>query len=67
MESQWQALVDTQRELNQQLGALLKTVEINLFDEELVRQCKEEITEILIQAQRQINRLCRQYLESLDH
>ncbi|NLY30386.1 MAG: hypothetical protein GX047_07115 [Firmicutes bacterium] len=67
MESQWQALVNTQRELNQQLGALLKTVEINLFDEELVRQCKEEITEILIQTQREINRLCRQYLESMDH
>ncbi|NLY51573.1 MAG: hypothetical protein GX063_01525 [Firmicutes bacterium] len=67
MESQWHALVNTQRELNQQLGALLKTVEINLFDEELVRQCKEEITEILIQTQRQINRLCRQYLESMDH
>ena len=67
MESQWQALVNTQRELNQQLGALLKTVEINLFDEELVRQCKEEITDISIQTQRDINRLCRQYFESLDH
>ena len=57
MENQWQALVNTQRELNQQLGALLKTVEINLFDEELVRQCKEDITELLIQTQRQINHL----------
>ncbi|NMB12358.1 MAG: hypothetical protein GX977_08740 [Firmicutes bacterium] len=67
MEAQWQALVETQRELNQQLGALLKTVEINLFDEELVRQCKEEITEMLIQTQRQVNHLCRQYLEAMDH
>ncbi|HHV92999.1 MAG TPA: hypothetical protein GXX47_00520 [Firmicutes bacterium] len=66
MENQWQALVNTQRELNQQLGALLKTVEINLFDEELVRQCKEDITELLIQTQRQINHLCRQYLESMN-
>ncbi len=67
MEAQWQALVETQRELNQQLGTLLKTVEINLFDEELVRQCKEEITEMLIQTQRQVNHLCRQYLEAMDH
>ncbi|NMB46938.1 MAG: hypothetical protein GX998_11095 [Firmicutes bacterium] len=67
MEAQWQALVKTQRELNQQLGNLLKTVEINLFDEELVRQCKEEITEMLIQTQRQVNHLCRQYLETMDH
>lgn len=67
METQWQALVATQRELNQQLGDLLKTVEINLFDEELVRQCKEEITEMLIQTQRQVNHLCRQYLEAMDH
>ncbi len=66
MESQWQALVNTQRELNQQLSSLLKAVEINLFDEELVRQCKEEITEVLVQTQRQINRLCRQYLEAMD-
>jgi len=67
VETQWQALVATQRELNQQLGDLLKTVEINLFDEELVRQCKEEITEMLIQTQRQVNHLCRQYLEAMDH
>jgi len=67
VEAQWQALVKTQRELNQQLGNLLKTVEINLFDEELVRQCKEEITEMLIQTQRQVNHLCRQYLETMDH
>lgn len=67
METQWQALVATQRELNQQLGDLLKTVEISLFDEELVRQCKEEITEMLIQTQRQVNHLCRQYLEAMDH
>ncbi|NLJ23879.1 MAG: hypothetical protein GX354_00475 [Firmicutes bacterium] len=67
METQWQALVATQRELNQQLGDLLKTVEINLFDEELVRQCKEEITDMLIQTQRQVNHLCRQYLEAMDH
>jgi hypothetical protein len=67
VEAQWQALVETQRELNQQLGTLLKTVEINLFDEELVRQCKEEITEMLIQTQRQVNHLCRQYLEAMDH
>ena len=67
MEAQWQALVETQRELNQQFGALLKTVEINLFDEKLVRECKEEITEMLIQTQRQVNHLCRQYLEIMDH
>jgi hypothetical protein len=67
VETQWQALVATQRELNQQLGDLLKTVEINLFDEELVRQCKEEITDMLIQTQRQVNHLCRQYLEAMDH
>lgn len=67
MEAQWQAIVDTQRELNQQLGALLKAVEINLFDEELVRQFKEEITELLVQTQRQGNHICRQYLESIDH
>jgi len=67
VEAQWQALVETQRELNQQFGALLKTVEINLFDEKLVRECKEEITEMLIQAQRQVNHLCRQYLEIMDH
>ena len=59
MEAQWQAIVDTQRELNQQLGALLKAVEINLFDEELVRQFKEEITELLVQTQRQGNHICR--------
>lgn len=67
LEAQWQAIVDTQRELNQQLGALLKAVEINLFDEELVRQFKEEITELLVQTQRQGNHICRQYLESIDH
>ncbi|NMB25919.1 MAG: hypothetical protein GX986_10355 [Firmicutes bacterium] len=67
MEAQWQAIVDTQRELNQQLGALLKAVEINLFDEELVRQFKEEITELLVQTQRQGNHICRQYLESIDY
>ncbi|NLJ85118.1 MAG: hypothetical protein GX322_01645 [Firmicutes bacterium] len=67
METQWQAVVNTQRELNQQLGTLLKTIEINLFDEELVRRFKEEIMEILIQTQRQVNHVCREYLESLDH
>ena len=67
MESQWQAIVDTQRELNQQLGALLKAVEISLFDEELVKEFKLEITELLIQAQRQGNHICRQYLESMDY
>jgi len=67
VETQWQAVVNTQRELNQQLGTLLKTIEINLFDEELVRRFKEEIMEILIQTQRQVNHVCREYLESLDH
>ena len=67
MEAQWQAVVETQRELNQQLGVLLKTVEINLFDEELVRRFKEEIMELLVQTQRQGNHICRQYLESMDY
>ncbi|NLK08548.1 MAG: hypothetical protein GX316_07600 [Firmicutes bacterium] len=67
MEAQWQAILETQRELNQQLGALLKMLEVNLFDEELVRQFKMEITELIVQTQRQGNHICGQYLESIDH
>lgn len=64
-EQAWAQIVELQREINQKLSELLNLIDVDLFDTGTVREYKEDVSNVIIRAQREFNHVCKVYLQKI--